>query len=159
MYYMFYDTPVGTVLFTADDVVLTGMYWKVFKRLPVIANEWVEDESRFTAAIAQLEEYFAGTRTVFTVPYRLKGTDFQRSVWKELEKVAYGKTSSYKAIAAAIGKPNAVRAVGTAVGSNPLSIFVPCHRILTSSSTLGGYAGGLESKKQLLRVESIPWRD
>lgn len=159
MYYMFYDTPAGTVLFTADDTVLTGMYWKVFKRTPAVLSDWTEDESKFTAVIVQLEEYFSGVRQDFAIPYQLRGTEFQRSVWKELEKVAYGEASSYKAIAIAIGKPNAVRAVGTAVGSNPLSILVPCHRILTSSSGLGGYAGGLESKKMLLTVEAISWRD
>ncbi len=155
MYYTFTDTPAGTLLLTSDGNIITGLHWKVFKRTPKVAKDWIEDGMIFKEALNQLDEYFAGKRRVFTFAYTFRGTDFQKSVWRELEKIPYGTYSSYQAIANAIGKPQAVRAVGTAVGSNPLSIVVPCHRVLTSSKKLGGYTGGIASKIYLLTREQI----
>lgn len=157
-YYTFHDTPAGRLLFTSDGTTLTGAHWVVFKRAPQVAPDWVEDEVRFAAICRQFDEYFAGSRDQFDVEYRFEGTDFQRSVWNELVKIPYGVSSSYAAIAETIGKPKAVRAVGTAVGSNPVSIIVPCHRVLTSRGGIGGYAGGLPSKMMLLKTEAIPLR-
>lgn len=154
-YYTYSDTPAGTVLLTGDGTVTTGIYWKVFKRVPKVEDDWVEDEQVFGEVLTQLDEYFKGTRTTFSFPYEAKGTAFQKSVWKELEKLGYGAHASYQAIANAIGNPKAVRAVGTAVGSNPLSIVVPCHRVLTSSNAISGYAGGTASKAVLLNIEKI----
>ena len=157
MYYTLTDTPAGTLLLMGDGKTVTGMHWEVFKRRPAVNPEWTEDKSVFSGAIQQLDEYFAGTRQAFDFDYAISGTEFQMKVWQELEKIPYGARSSYQAIANTIGNPKAVRAVGTAVGSNPISIIVPCHRVLTSMGKLGGYAGGLSSKMVLLDREAIAW--
>ncbi len=102
----------------------------------------------------QLTDYFSGRRQTFDFPYQLRGTDFQRAVWRELLKIPYGETRSYKDIAQAIGRPKAYRAVGMANNKNPLSIVVPCHRVIGSNGQLIGYAGGLASKKALLALEA-----
>lgn len=154
-YYTFKDTPMGTVLFTRDDDILTGLHWKVFRRVPHVGHDWQEDESVFSDVFSQLEEYYAGKRHTFDLQFAAHGTPFQMSVWKELEKIPYGVSSTYQQIATAVGKPNAVRAVGTAIGSNPISIIIPCHRVLTSNGQLGGYAGGLPAKLSLLQTEGL----
>lgn len=153
--YTYSDTPMGTALFTQEDGVLTGLYWKVFRRAPIVQGDWIEDETAFADVFGQLEEYYRGERHAFDLEYRPKGTAFQMEVWRELEKIPYGQSSSYQAIATAVGRPRAVRAVGTAIGSNPISILIPCHRVLTSDGKLGGYAGGLDAKEQLLYTEGI----
>jgi O-6-methylguanine DNA methyltransferase len=154
-YYAFTDTPAGTLLLIGDGKVVNGIHWKVFKRTPKIKADWIEDSAVFKKAIKQLDEYFKGKRKEFDFDVAVNGTDFQKRVWKELSKISHGSHKSYKEIAKALRKPGAVRAVGTAVGSNPLSIVVPCHRVLTASGKLGGFAGGLSSKKTLLAVENI----
>jgi len=154
-YYTFKDTPMGTVLFTRDDETLTGLHWKVFKRAPKIGQDWQENEAVFSDVFSQLEEYYAGKRQTFDLKFAAMGTPFQMSVWKELEKIPYGVSSTYLQIATAVGNPNAVRAVGTAIGSNPISIIIPCHRVLTSGGQLGGYAGGLPAKLSLLQTEGL----
>lgn len=108
------------------------------------------------ACLDQLREYFDGRRRAFDVPLDLRGTDFQRRVWGALLQVPFGRTSTYARVAASIGRPKAVRAVGAANGRNPISIIVPCHRILGSSGDLVGYGGGLWRKEWLLRHESQP---
>jgi O-6-methylguanine DNA methyltransferase len=158
IYYAHINTPAGELLLVRDNHTVTGLHWKIFKRVPVIQANWVENKDVFTEVIQQLSEYFAGKRQLFTFDYAAKGTDFQMKVWRELQKIPFGQKSSYQAIANIIGKPKAVRAVGTAVGSNPISIVVPCHRILTSSDKLGGYAGGLPAKQVLLQAENITWK-
>jgi O-6-methylguanine DNA methyltransferase len=157
-YYRFYDTPAGRLLLTSDGTTLTGAHWTVFKRAPQVAPSWIQDETLFVDVCRQFDEYFAGSRNQFEIEYRFDGTDFQKSVWNELAKIPYGVSSSYATIATVIGKPKAVRAVGTAVGSNPISIIVPCHRVLTSTGAIGGYAGGLSSKLALLSTENISLR-
>jgi methylated-DNA-[protein]-cysteine S-methyltransferase len=102
---------------------------------------------------AELREFFAGTRTEFTVPLRLTGTDFQRQVWAELCRIPYGATWSYVELARRIGRPQASRAVGAANGKNPVPIIVPCHRVIGASGQLTGYGGGLPRKQQLLQIE------
>jgi len=106
-------------------------------------------------AANQIDEYFNGKRKIFDLPLVLHGTDFQVSVWKALQKIPYGKTRSYGEIAAAIGNPKASRAVGMANNRNPISIIVPCHRVIGSNGSLTGYAGGLEVKKRLLELEGV----
>ena len=104
-------------------------------------------------AYAQLSEYFAGRRTKFDLKLAPKGTAFQQAVWKELLKIPYGQTRSYKELAIAIGKPKAARAVGMALNKNPIPLIIPCHRVIGSNGSLTGFALGLETKKWLLRLE------
>ena len=104
-------------------------------------------------ATIQLDEYFQGKRTTFSLPFKLTGTPFQLAVWKELQNIPYGKTTSYKEIAQKINKPKACRAVGMANNKNPLPIIIPCHRVIGSNGKLIGYAGGLKSKNYLLELE------
>ena len=159
MYYTFKESPAGSLLLIADaEQRLVAAYWKVFKRTPAIQPDWIEDKEVFSVISRQLDEYFEGQRRTFDLPDPAVGTEFQKKVWKQIAAIPYGKVVSYKAIADAVGSPNAVRAVGTAVGSNPLSILVPCHRVLTSNGSLGGYAGGLEAKKILLAIENIDYK-
>jgi methylated-DNA-[protein]-cysteine S-methyltransferase len=156
-YYTLKKTPAGTVLLIGDGKVVTGLHWKVFSRTPKIHPDWIENEKKFAQPIRQLEQYFARKRKSFDFAYEVNGTEFQKKVWKQLEKISHGMCVSYAEIAKAIGKPGSVRAVGTAVGSNPISIVVPCHRVLTSAKKLGGFAGGLPAKKMLLKGEGIAW--
>jgi methylated-DNA-[protein]-cysteine S-methyltransferase len=137
-------TPVGELRLTGDDA-LTGVRFAGGGRddpTPVLS-----------AAAAQLEEYFAGERTGFDLPLRPAGTAFQRRVWDALLEIPYGETISYTELAARIGAPAAVRAAGAANGRNPLSIVVPCHRVVGSKGVLTGYGGGLAAKRWLLDLE------
>ena len=104
-------------------------------------------------ATIQLDEYFQGKRTTFSLPFKLTGTPFQLAVWKELQNIPYGKTTSYKEIAQKINKPKACRALGMANNKNPLPIIIPCHRVIGSNGKLIGYAGGLKLKNYLLELE------
>jgi methylated-DNA-[protein]-cysteine S-methyltransferase len=106
-------------------------------------------------AVRQLSEYFAGTRRTFHLPLRLQGTEFQQRVWRELTEIPYGETWSYGQLARRIGNPNASRAVGLANGRNPISILVPCHRVIGADGSLTGYGGGLERKQWLLAHEGL----
>lgn len=145
-----YVSPVGPLYLVASLTGLRGIYWK---------EQNVTYTSDMTPILTQardeLIEYFAGCRTNFSVPLELIGTPFQLSVWTELLKIPYAQTYSYRKLASCIKKQNAVRAVGSANGKNPLSIIVPCHRVIASDGTLGGYAGGLEIKKNLLDLEFL----
>ncbi|WP_277584916.1 methylated-DNA--[protein]-cysteine S-methyltransferase [Psychrobacillus antarcticus] len=125
----------------------------VKKRLP--AYELSEDENALESYITELMDYLEGRRKEFTLPMDLHGTAFQQAVWKVLQKIPYGQTVSYTDIAEQIQKPNAVRAVGTAIGANPVLITVPCHRVISKSGKLTGYRGGLEMKEQLLGIEKL----
>ena len=141
------DSPVGRLRLEAEDDALTGLYFA--------EDEAVRsDESAvLDRAQSQLEEYFAGTRREFDLPLRPKGTPFQLADWKALEQIPYGETVSYGDIARAIGKPKACRAVGMANHANPISIIVPCHRVVGSNGKLTGYGGGLAVKQWLLEHE------
>ncbi len=105
------------------------------------------------SAKQQLDEYFAGKRQVFDMPIGLGGTDFQRKVWMEVAKIPFGKTTTYMKLSQKLGNPAAIRAVGAAIGANPILLILPCHRILGSDGSLTGYAGGLDRKKALLELE------
>lgn len=115
----------------------------------------VYDQLRLAPYINQLDEYFKGKRQTFDLALDLKGTDFQKSVWKALLNIPYGTVKSYSEIAREIGLPNAARAVGSANGANPVPIVVPCHRVIAKNGTLGGYSGGLDIKRKLLNIEGI----
>ena len=105
------------------------------------------------STVQQLEEYFAGERKTFDMPIGLGGTDFQRKVWLEVNKIPFGQTATYMKISQKLGKPGAIRAVGAAIGANPILVILPCHRVLGSDGSLTGYAGGLDRKKALLEME------
>jgi methylated-DNA-[protein]-cysteine S-methyltransferase len=150
------ESPLGTLQLTADDGALTGVHFPGQKhdRPPKPGWRRTDDEPVLAQARHELNEYFAGRRTRFDVRLDPHGTTFQRAVWQALLAVPFGSTSTYGAIAEAIRKPNAVRAVGAAVGANPIGIIVPCHRIIGRDGTLTGYAGGLDRKAKLLALET-----
>ncbi|MHB1088405.1 MAG: methylated-DNA--[protein]-cysteine S-methyltransferase [Acidimicrobiales bacterium] len=144
------DTALGSLMLHGDDEFLTGI------ELPTLARDRAErnhsDAMALDAAAAQLNEYFAGERFSFDVPLRLDGTDFQRTVWRELSKIPFGETITYRELAHRVGSPKAFRAVGQANGKNPIPIIVPCHRVVASDG-IGGYAGGVTMKHALLEFE------
>ncbi|MFD0958907.1 methylated-DNA--[protein]-cysteine S-methyltransferase [Paenibacillus chungangensis] len=113
----------------------------------------LRDDERLRSYTSQLQEYFSGQRTQFDLPLDLQGTAFQREVWHALTAIPYGETRSYSAMAAVIGKPAAVRAVGAANGANPVPVIVPCHRVIGKNNGLTGFRGGLQMKEDLLRLE------
>ena len=148
------DSPVGPLHLAASADGLTHL---LFGRRTDPAGDGSEAAARVLAqAVDELEAYFAGQRSTFTVPLAAAGTDFQRAVWRGLIDIPFGQTWSYAQLAEHIGKPAAVRAVGAANGKNPISIIVPCHRVIGADGTLTGYGGGLEAKETLLRLEG--WR-
>jgi methylated-DNA-[protein]-cysteine S-methyltransferase len=114
---------------------------------------WEPDDDAFPTAVEQLDDYFAGKRTEFDLELDMVGTDFQRRVWQALRTIPYGETRSYGQIAQQIGSPGASRAVGLANGHNPISVIVPCHRVIGANGSLTGYGGGLERKRHLLDME------
>ena len=152
---MYAATPVGEALLVADGPAarLTGLYWPGHRRTPRVAAAWVRDDDAFDVTLGQLEEYFAGERTRFDLPIDPQGTPFQHRVWEALQEIPYGETVTYAELAARVGRPAAARAVGLANGSNPLSIVIPCHRVVGQAGGLTGYAGGLEVKRRLLEHE------
>ncbi len=154
MYYCYLESPIGELLLAGDDDALTmiGFPKGAMRRDP--EGDWIYNEKPFADAVRQLKEYFAGERHEFDLPLRLDGTEFQLLVLEELRRIPYGKTTSYGAIAARIGRPKAVRAVGAANGRNPIPIVVPCHRVIGSGGDLTGFGGGLDTKEALLRLEA-----
>ncbi|WP_428935780.1 methylated-DNA--[protein]-cysteine S-methyltransferase [Streptomyces sp. ACT015] len=148
------DSPYGALTLVADDGVLCGLYMTEQRHRPPEENFGPRDDTPFGATEEQLAAYFAGELTEFTVPLRLHGTPFQRTVWEQLLAIPYGETRSYGQLADALGNPQASRAVGLANGKNPVSIIVPCHRVVGASGSLTGYGGGLSRKQQLLDFES-----
>jgi methylated-DNA-[protein]-cysteine S-methyltransferase len=146
-------SPVGELVLTGDGRNLTRIGFA--GRTPVDPG-WREDPAPFAAAVRQLTEYFAGERRTFDLPLAPDGTAFQRQVWAALAAIPYGETTSYAAVAEAIGHPGSARAVGAANGANPIAIVVPCHRVVGADGTLTGYAGGLDAKRSLLTLEADP---
>ncbi len=160
-----YHTPIGTLILGAYNDKLCLCDWvdrrdrtQIDRRIQTsLKAEYIEGSSAVIAqAIEELDAYFQGKLHCFNTPIMPIGTRFQQAVWREIAKIPYGNTASYKEIAARIGKPKAIRAVANAFGANALSLFIPCHRIIASDGTIGGYAGGMEAKRQLLHLESEP---
>lgn len=147
-------TKIGTFYLVATEKGLQGLFWKK-QNIPITKNLNTNEKEMkiLLKAIHQLEEYLEGKRKTFSILLDVAGTDFQKSVWNELSKIPYGETRSYKEIACNLKNEKAVRAVGTANGRNPISIIVPCHRVIGSNGTLTGYAGGLKIKSKLLHLE------
>lgn len=154
-YWTTVDSPLGSLMLTADADGLTGVYMEPHAHGPDSPDAaWVEDAAPFADAERQLDEYFAGERTDFDLPLHAKGTPFQLEVWQALRTIPFGEVRSYGDIAGQIGRPGASRAVGLANGRNPISVIVPCHRVIGSSGSLTGYGGGLTRKRLLLDHEA-----
>ncbi len=151
-----FESPIGPLLLMSDGQSLTGLHTDSDKHRPAMRPEWIEDAAAapFSEMKAQLRAYFAGRLTEFDLPLAPQGTEFQLCVWQELRGIPYGETISYAELARRIGKPNASRAVGMANSRNPISIIVPCHRVIGADNSLTGYAGGLERKRMLLAHEA-----
>lgn len=148
-------TPIGDLILVARGDMIVGIYFSQTEaENSADTGIWVSPaDSVLSRTADELHDYFAGTRTAFTVPYTLPTGTFSAQVWRELEDIPYGATTSYGEIARALGNPRAARAVGMAVGRNPLSIIVPCHRVIGSDGSITGYSGGLERKRYLLQHE------
>lgn len=153
MTYRTFDSPIGELTLVERDGALVGLYMAHHHPAPRAETFGDLDEGALPQVEAQLAEYFAGERTDFDLPLAPEGTEFQAKVWAALRTIPYGETWTYGQLAAAIGQPGAARAVGLANGRNPISIVVPCHRVVGSTGTLTGYAGGVERKEFLLNLE------
>lgn len=153
LYWHEIDSPVGRLLLAGDGESLIHVGFQSGPRPQQPEDGWIADPAPLRAAIAQLEEYFAGTRRRFDLPLAPRGTEFQRRVWRALTEIPYGKTISYGELARRIDRPSASRAVGLANGANPLPIIVPCHRVIGANGSLTGFGGGLPIKQKLLALE------
>ncbi len=163
IYTQHHPTPCGELILGEWDGRLCLCDWGTARHRAVIDNRLMRMlHAEFIGhptpvlqrAIAELEEYFAGQRLAFDLPLNFVGTDFQITVWQDLQQIPYGKTISYTDLARRLHRPHAVRAVANAVGANPLSVFIPCHRIIGTNHALMGYAGGIAAKRHLLDMES-----
>jgi len=154
--YKFFDSPVGKLKLVASEKGLVAILWQNERPNRVPLPELLkEPEHKVLQEVErQLKEYFAGRRKTFSLPLDMRGTSFQKDVWEALLSIPFGETRSYGELAVGLGNPDASRAVGAAIGRNPISIIVPCHRVIGSSGKLTGFAGGLETKARLLEIES-----
>lgn len=143
------ESKIGPLYLVGSENGIAGVFWSD-QSLPAGRGEVL------LRAEIEISEYLAGKRKVFTLPLELKGSEFQRIVWRELEKIPYGQTISYGELARRVGKIGAARAVGSANGKNPICLIVPCHRVIAANGGFGGYSGGLEKKKFLLELERYP---
>jgi methylated-DNA-[protein]-cysteine S-methyltransferase len=148
---------MGDLMMVANESELIGLYFMEGEHLPGSRKAWTLDAQHAVLKKAgkELQEYFAGRRTAFTFSPSSYGTDFQRRVWEEISKIPFGETITYSDLAKRAGRPKAIRAAGTATGRNPLSIMVPCHRVLGKHGAIGGYGGGLPRKRHLLKMENV----
>ncbi len=152
------ESPLGEILLVADQErdALCGLYLDRQKYFPDDTGRWCEAPNLpvLRNAVVQLREYFAGARARFDIALAPAGTPFQRDVWSAINTVPFGETITYAELARRCGRPSAARAAGAATGRNPITIMIPCHRIMGSGGTLTGYAGGVERKRALLELES-----
>lgn len=157
--YQTLKSPIGDLFIIADSknlhaVIFEQNWIKFHKDQEKLGVEFIEKENALIKKTKnQLNQYFAGKRKNFDLPYKLQGTSFQKKAWQALSKIGYGKTKSYKDQAILVTSPKAVRAIGSANSKNPLCIILPCHRVIASSGKISGYAGGVEAKKFLLKLE------
>jgi methylated-DNA-[protein]-cysteine S-methyltransferase len=147
------ESPVGKLLLAGTEESLNVLWFQSGARAMTPNPSWHRDERPLRRALGELQEYFAGTRQDFTIDVQPEGTPFQRTVWNELQRIPYGETISYGELAGRVGNPKASRAVGLANGANPISIVVPCHRVIGANGKLTGYGGGLSIKEKLLALE------
>jgi methylated-DNA-[protein]-cysteine S-methyltransferase len=150
------DSPLGPIVLSGHDGVLSGLHFTGHRHSPRPTDAWKLDEAAFDEVRRQLDQYFAGRLTQFDVPLAVHGSPFELTVWSALQDIAFGDTASYGEIAARIGRPGAARAVGAANGRNPISIIVPCHRVIGADASLTGYGWGVERKAWLLDHERTP---
>ncbi len=155
MTYSLIDSPIGELIVVERNGALVGLYMTGHRPAPDPETFGERVDDALPEATRQLKQYFAGERTDFDLPLAPEGTEFQLRVWDELRRIPFGQTLSYGELAVAIGRPGAARAVGLANGRNPISIVVPCHRLVGSSGGLTGYAGGLDRKRWLLDHEGV----
>ncbi len=146
-FFAYYDSPIGLIEIGGTPDGIISLFFVEERRSGVDTNGVCEE------AVKQISEYFAGSRQEFDLPVMMDGTEFQLQVWQELRRIPFGQTVSYGDLARSIRKPSAVRAVGAANGDNPVSIIVPCHRVIGSDGGLTGYGGGLPRKQWLLKHE------
>lgn len=153
--YLFLDSPVGRLKLVAHETALVAVIWENENPNRVRLAELVENPQHpiLLKTVQQLNEYFQGKRQKFDLPLDFEGTEFQQKVWQALLTIPFGETRSYKQIAEQVGNVKAVRAVGAANGKNPISIIAPCHRVVGANGKLVGFAGGLENKNILLKIE------
>lgn len=147
------ESPVGRLFFAKDGEDLTDLRFHTKMTPDERGNDWTTSETPFRDVIRQVKAYFKGDLKRFDLPLKPEGTPFQVKVWQALMDIPYGETVTYKELARRVGKPNACRAVGAANGQNPLSIVIPCHRVIGSGGRLTGYGGGLDVKRFLLALE------
>jgi methylated-DNA-[protein]-cysteine S-methyltransferase len=148
-----FDSPIGPLLLVGDEQALRGLYMQAGRKPVRVSDRWQTASEPFGAARTQLDEYFAGERQSFDLELAAEGSEFERRVWSALEEIPYAETQSYGEVAERVGAPGAARAVGLANGRNPISIVVPCHRVIGADGSLTGYGGGLERKRFLLELE------
>ncbi len=155
LYYTEVPSLVGTLILLGSAKGLCGLYLKQKDRPFILPASAVRNDEFFTTVVAQLQSYFAQELKQFSLPLDLEGTPFQVAVWQELARIPFGTVISYKELARRIGNPGAMRAVGSANGKNPISIIIPCHRVIAADGSWGGYGWGLPVKKQLLSLEGF----
>jgi len=153
--YSIIKSPIGNLMLVADGSELTGLYFVGCDHVPAATNNWTANTRHpvLQQTAKQLQEYFAGKRKKFSIAVRLAGTEFQRKIWREIALIPFGETVSYSDLAKRAGAPEAIRAAGTSTGRNPVSIVIPCHRVVGKNGGMGGFAGGLERKRRLLELE------
>lgn len=158
VWYIEAQSPIGVLVVTNEGDSITGLYMDSHRHGPINRAGWILDVHREREALnmarEQLDEYFVGTRTTFQLPLAAQGTAVQKEVWWALTQIPYAETRSYGDIARQLGKPKASRAIGAANGRNPISIIVPCHRVIGSDGSLTGFGGGIERKQWLLAHEA-----
>jgi methylated-DNA-[protein]-cysteine S-methyltransferase len=153
MHYTTLDSPIGPLLVAGDAAALRLLWFVNGRHVAAPDPSWTADARPFREVAAQLNAYFTGTLRAFDLPVEPAGTPFQRRVWRALQDIPYGETESYGALARRLGDARAVRAVGLANGANPISIVIPCHRVIGANGSLVGYGGGLANKRALLDLE------
>jgi methylated-DNA-[protein]-cysteine S-methyltransferase len=154
MIYTTIDSPIGPLLLTGEDGMLRGLYMQGGRRPVAIDPRWQRADDAFGTVRSQLRQYFSGLRRAFELELKLAGSPFELAVWNALQRIPFGTTTSYGALAQQIGHPSAARAVGLANGRNPVAVIVPCHRVIGADGSLTGFGGGLERKRFLLDLET-----
>ena len=149
------ESPIGELLLAGDGAALNELHMHGAPRALEIAAEGRRDHAGFREARDQLGEYFAGTRRRFELALQPAGSVYQRRVWKQLEQIGFGETITYAELARRVGRTGSARAVGAANGRNPISIIIPCHRVIGADGTLTGYSGGIRRKRTLLELEGV----